>query len=191
MPASVEFFRQFTSRYFVETGTYRGCGVEMALAAGFSVIHSVELSEAHQTRNRLKFARYPDVHLYQGESADHLGAILQSIDAPAVFWLDAHFSGDDTAKGPETSPLLKELELIKRHPIKEHIILVDDRRHCGTVYFDHVTEKQIREMILTINPGYTFSHRTGSTAQAEFQNDVLVAIHESRANPSVRAISAA
>jgi hypothetical protein len=177
MPASVEFFKQFTGRYFVETGTYQGQGVEMALAAGFSVIHSVELSPMLQNRNRRKFARNPNVHLYQGESAEHLDTILKVIDAPAVFWLDAHYSGGDTAKGPETSPLRKELELIRRHPVKGHTILVDDRRHFGTVHFDYVTDEQIREKILAISPGYTFSYQTGSSAQAEYQNDVLVAVH--------------
>jgi hypothetical protein len=189
MPASVEFFRQFPARYFVETGTYRGQGVEMALAAGFAVIHSVELSEEHQTRNRRKFAANPNVHLYQGESAYHLGAILQSIDAPAVFWLDAHYSGGDTVKGPETSPLVKELNLIKQHRIKEHTILIDDRRHFGTIYFDSVTEDQARGIILSINPRYAFRHLTGSTEQAQFHNDVLVAVPESRANLSDRVMS--
>ena len=73
------------------------------------------------------------------------------------------------------SPVLKELAIIGRHPIKKHTILIDDRRQVGTADFDFVTEEQIRDAMRKINPAYRFSYETGSNANPMFKNDVIVA----------------
>ena len=44
---------------------------------------------------------------------------------PAVFWLDAHWSGGETARGATECPVLGEIAAIRAHS-PEHAILVDD-----------------------------------------------------------------
>jgi hypothetical protein len=48
------------------------------------------------------------------------------LEHPAIFWLDAHYSGGNTAQGFENTPIMSELEYVFKHNIKGHIILIDD-----------------------------------------------------------------
>lgn len=168
--AKPEFFNQFPNRYFVETGSYAGEGIEMALQAGFTEIHSIELAECWYNECLKKFELYPNVHLWFGDSGLILDQVIEGIQEPITFWLDGHWSGGTTAKGPSSTPILKELEAIQRHPIKTHTILIDDIRCFGTSDFDLIELSQIIQKILEINPNYTITYQDG------FQtNDILIA----------------
>jgi hypothetical protein len=175
MPASLEFFRRYPNPVFIETGTYLCEGIELALAAGFQEVRSVELSEKLYAKAVAKYADRKNIRLFHGTSEDQLWNMIADVRAPMTFRLDAHFSGGITVKGPENSPILKELRIIGRHPIKTHTILIDDRRQVGTADFDFVTEAQIVEAIRAINPAYKVTYDTGSQAHAMFVNDILVA----------------
>jgi hypothetical protein len=50
------------------------------------------------------------------------------LQQPALFWLDAHYSGPLTARGPLDSPIAQELAAIAAHPVRGHVILIDDMR---------------------------------------------------------------
>lgn len=176
MPASIEMFRRYPNRVLIETGTYLCEGVEMALAAGFGEVRTVELSEQLYAKAVKRYAGRPQVRLYQGTSEGQLEAMIADLREPATFWLDAHFSGGITAKGPEHSPILKELRIIGAHPVKTHTILIDDRRQVGTADFDFTTEAQIRSAILAINPKYRISYDTGNTERDIFKDDIIVAV---------------
>ena len=175
MPANPEFFRRYVNPVFIETGTYLCEGIELALEAGFAEVRSVELSEKLYAKAVARYAERKNVRLFLGTSETQLWNMIADVRSPMTFWLDAHFSGGITAKGPENSPVLKELRIIGNHPIKNHIILIDDRRQVGTADFDFTTEAQIRAAILAINPHYKISYDTGSHAQAMFADDVIVA----------------
>ena len=105
-----------------------------------------------------------------GDSGKILYEVIKDIDSPITFWLDGHCSCGITAKGDEWSPILKELEQIKKHHIKNHTILIDDVRQFGTEYFDFVTIDQIIEKVLEINPDYKIFFIDGG-----FKDDILVA----------------
>lgn len=175
MPASLEFFKRYANPVFVETGTYLCEGIELALGAGFGEVRSVELSEKLFGKAQTKYAGRSNIKLYHGTSETRLWDMIADIRTPITFWLDAHFSGGITVKGPEMSPVMKELAIIGRHPVKNHVIMIDDRRQVGTADFDFVTEAQIREAILAINPAYKIFYDTGSRAQAMFVDDIIVA----------------
>jgi hypothetical protein len=175
MPASVELFKRHLNPVFIETGTYLGEGIKLALAAGFSTIRSVELSEKLFADNVRRFAQQPNIKIFHGSSEEQLWNMIEDIRQPATFWLDAHYSAGITAKGSENSPVLKELRIIGRHPIKTHTVMIDDRRQVGTADFDFITEDQIRTALLAINPAYKIGYDTGSTANPMFLNDIIVA----------------
>jgi hypothetical protein len=45
-----------------------------------------------------------------------------------LFWLDGHYSAGITARGDIATPISLELEAILSHPVKSHVILIDDAR---------------------------------------------------------------
>lgn len=154
-------FEKFPNPYFVETGSYRGDGIQMAIETGFPCIYSIELSPLHYKHCKKRFASVPSVHLVLGDSSKHLKKILAKIDAPITFWLDGHYSSGNTAKGKTNCPLLEELAAIANHPIKTHTILIDDVRLLGTHEFDFIELEKIVEAILQINPDYIIGFEDG------------------------------
>ncbi len=158
-------------KIFVETGTYHGEGILRALEAGFTDIKSIEFDADLSTYCQKRLAEHPlaqgkKVQIFQGNSLTGLWDIIKDIKEPITFWLDAHTFG--TTKN---CPLLEELDQIKRHPIKNHIILIDDMRECGTIYFDFLTKKNLIDKVLEINPNYQIFYIEGY-----IKNDIMVAI---------------
>ena len=156
-------FKAYPNQYFVETGTYHGAGVRKALEAGFPEIHSLEIDQALAGECQSMFAEFPQVHVWHADSSTQLYEVISDIHAPITFWLDGHNIFPDP-NGGKNSPIMEELDQIKRHKIKTHTILIDDRHVMGTVHFDGVTELQIIGKLLEINPQYTISFDIGGDA---------------------------
>lgn len=152
--AAHNIFKSYPNTYFVETGSYLGDGIALALEAGFPYIYSVELSEPLYQHCCQRFRAASQVHLCQGDSAFLLNEILKRLDAPATFWLDGHYSGGDTVKGARNTPILEELAVIASHPIKTHTIIIDDVYDFGTPWFDFITASDIAQALLKINHNY-------------------------------------
>jgi hypothetical protein len=146
----------------VETGSFVGEGIQTAIDAGFLNIFSVELSPKLYKMCSDRFEKNSTIKLFLGDVVDCLPTILEKIDMPATFWLDAHYSGDGTAQGIHGDPIYKELEIIAMHSIKNHTILIDDMRLYNKFYFETLVKK--------INPLYTITYDEGF-----IKNDILVA----------------
>jgi len=71
------------------------------------------------------------VTILQGDSGDVIGGLMKEIDRPALFWLDGHWSADETARGKKSTPVMEELEHILRAKDLRHVILIDDARAFG------------------------------------------------------------
>ncbi len=164
-------FIKYPNEFFIETGTWDGHGVQMAIDAGFKRIYSIELKESCYHACCSRFASVPFIKLLLGDSGDILPLVLEEIDAPATFWLDGHYCGEGSGKGKTNTPLLQELEHISKHPIKTHTILIDDIRMLGSNDLDFITLDTVKEKLLQINPDYEFVFENGHEP-----NDVLVAI---------------
>lgn len=168
-------FSKYLNNYFVETGTHQGLGVSLALEAGFQNIRSIELSPDLYQLCVSKFQNYQNVKLFLGNSSEKLWEMIHDINEPITFWLDAH-CGIARTMGLGSSQVLNELEILKKHPIKSHTILIDDVRDMGGVHFDFVTKDQIISKIMEINPHYTISYENGSVDDNKiFYDDILVA----------------
>jgi len=172
MPATKDFFLRFPNPMLIETGTFKGDGIEAALSAGFSFVVSIELDDELYRQAATRFAANPRVRIFHGSSDHFLWHIISDLNCPVTFWLDAHYSGKGTAKGDKFSPVFEELRQIGQHPIKSHTILIDDRRLLGSEEFDFATEEDVRQAMLAINPQYLLSAETGDPS---YPNDVLVA----------------
>lgn len=175
MPASVELFKKYPNRWFIETGSYKGDGIQCAIDAGFQLISSVELSEVLYRQCCRRFSKEMangQLELFWGDSSNLLDIVIGGIKQQLTFWLDGHYSEGCTAKGNEITPVLKELDIIAKHPIKTHTILIDDCRLFGTSHFGMITEEDIIKALKLINKEYVISKDTG---HPDYPMDVLVA----------------
>jgi hypothetical protein len=118
--------RKFGLDYLVETGTYMGDMV-FALQPYFKKIYSIELSPKFYEAAKKRFHNTDNVSIVQGDSAEKLKEIVQELQAPALFWLDGHYSGGETAMGAKECPVYEELEAIFTSTL-DHVIIIDDAR---------------------------------------------------------------
>jgi len=70
---------------------------------------------------------------------------------------------------------MEELEQIRKHPIKNHTIIIDDMHCCGTILFDYLTKEDIAHKILEINPNYVITFVDGGD-EGEYKNNIMVAM---------------
>jgi hypothetical protein len=136
-------------RVLVETGTFQGDMV-YAMRGHFDRIYSIELDPQLFRSAVRRFATSPndDVHILQGDSAVVLDQILAGLTEPALFWLDGHYSGPGTARSDLATPILTEIQRILAHPVKGHVLLVDDA-HAFTGTEDYPMLDALREWLQT------------------------------------------
>ncbi len=115
---------------FIETGTYHG-DTPYVLRNCFETLYTIELSPELFAVAKTKLQPFSNIKQLLGDSSTILGELLPTIKTPCMLWLDGHYSGGVTAKGNKECPLLEELAHVWRHPIKQHVILLDDVRHFG------------------------------------------------------------
>jgi hypothetical protein len=167
------------NKYFLETGTYTGGGVQIAAWAGFEHIISIEIDEVfYNASKRLYAGSSKDIRLYLGDSALILPEIINEINEPITFFLDGHIS-TRMVIGVKPIPLLLELDIIKNHPIKTHTILIDDKRMMGKPepgkpwdgFWEEVPEDEVMARLFSINPNYNILYEDSTNAK----NDIIVA----------------
>lgn len=158
----LEMLESATQAYhFVETGTYLGDSTAVA-AKNFASVHSIELSDELFQKAQSRFAKTNNVHLYHGDSAKLLPSLIKNLNGKSIIFLDAHFSMGNTARGSENTPIITELDQIKKTGLKNAIIIIDDVRMFyepigdtqGTFAHGYPTLNVIVEKILEINPAY-------------------------------------
>lgn len=171
-PGSTRPFRSYNdnpNNVLVESGSYLGDGIKEAINCGFKKILSYEISPAFYAKVVARFDLVANVLLYQKPSQTMFDEI-KYIEEPMTFWLDGHYMIDN----PQSSfhqvycPILFELDEIAKHSIKTHTLLINGVQFFGKWDYQFITEKEVREKILSINPKYKF----------KYEDDVLVAYTE-------------
>ena len=119
--------RRFCLDTLVETGTYYGDMVEACLPH-FRRIYSIELGEELAARAGERFDSNGNVTIAQGDSGRLLPCVLMLLQKPCLIWLDAHYSGGDTALGGEITPVVRELRAISELAPLWSVVLIDDAR---------------------------------------------------------------
>jgi len=153
-PAKKKIISEYVKRYgpaiMVETGTYMGDMVQ-ALRRKFKKVYSIEINSYLYNAALERFKKYLNVNIRQGDSGIILPQVLAEINEPALFWLDGHYSGEGTGRGSADSPVMRELAFILNHPVKNHVILIDDARLCdGTNGYP--TIEQLKQFLASFNP---------------------------------------
>jgi len=139
------YARRFSINIFIETGTYLGNTVN-AVKRNFKEIYSIELNKVLYLKARQKFIKEKHINVILGDSSENLPDILSKINEPCLFWLDAHYSGENTSKTDVETPITKELLCILNHPNKNHVILIDDA-HDFTGRNDYPTIPELKEIV--------------------------------------------
>jgi len=159
---------------FIETGTWLGGAVAVALQVGFEHILSIDVSVLHKetlTERFKDFIASGRIKLIYGDSATILKEVVAGLQEPSLFWLDAHYHGPGMA-GPVPCPLYHELEAIGQSPIKGHTIMVDDlrliRRHRA--WANAVSLDGVLDRVKAIDAEYVLDYADGHVA-----SDILVA----------------
>lgn len=164
--------KKYVNPIFLETGTYLGDSVKLALNLGFEKVVSIEINEELQSKNELIFEneiKNNQVELYVGDTLIILGDLIKKIDKSTTFWLDAHY--DFGVCGVKKCPLYEELEFIGQSEIKTHTILIDDIRCFGHGNWgDGISVEKVIEKLKEINPDYKIVFEPGIVP-----NDILVA----------------
>lgn len=114
---------------WVETGTYRGETTALLARVARRVV-SLEPAPALHAAAVARFANTPNVQILNATSEQAFGTLLPTLEGPVCFWLDGHFSGGPTFKGPNDTPVLHELDVIATQLARwpQAVVLVDDLR---------------------------------------------------------------
>ena len=112
---------------FVETGTFLGNTVDAVSRLGIKC-HTIELDPAIHASTKEVLSIRRNIDFILGDAGIELPKLLKKIDEPTAFWLDGHYSGGVTGQASQDTPVSAELSAILDHPVKQHIILIDDAR---------------------------------------------------------------
>lgn len=113
-------------RFFVETGTYYGETARWA-SERFEHVWTTEFSDECYKGAIEKSAGVENVSFLYGDSRAVLPKVLAELEEEALFWLDAHYSGNETYGKSDECPLLEEISIVNRSKY-ENAIIIDDAR---------------------------------------------------------------
>lgn len=128
MPITIDYLTEHQVNYascqnFIETGLLYG-ETTLKLEPHFQRVVSVEIKQefidavkANNDTGKIEFV--------QGDTALVLGPTVQGVQGKTLFYLDAHWNGEDTGRGLKSVPLYEELEAIKQNHTGEAIILIN------------------------------------------------------------------
>lgn len=119
------------ARCLIETGTFHGVTAARC-ARVFERVYTIELDGRLAREAVRHLQRFPNVEVLEGDATALLPRVLAKEDArDAVVFLDAHYSGGETARGPVPEPAV--LELAALAPFAERIcgVVIDDFRLFG------------------------------------------------------------
>lgn len=158
-----------TTESFIETGSYEGDGIDLAIRSGFTKIFSIEIQPHRYEACVERFKNNPEVSLILGDSYFELEKLLK--DNPSerfTYWLDGHYSGPHTGIGVKSTPILKELEVILKRDVSGEIIYIDDMR-IYKAFDEEVNTDSIINTIFKHKPHAEISYE----ASPHDANDIL------------------
>ena len=138
---------------FIETGTLFG-HTTLHASYWFDRVFTIELSQDLHAQAQRHLAHRRNVTCLQGNSGDRLPEVIAQLKGPSMFFLDAHWSGDNSvdwenskfggypvetarlddptlSEGERQVPLLHELEAIAADHTDAAMVLIDDWQNPG------------------------------------------------------------
>ena len=112
-------------KYFFETGTLAGVTTRWA-SQRFEKAITVEASKHYFDTAQKEFESVDNIVSIFGDTCQVLAKMISELP-PTLFFLDAHWSGGETAGYASECPLLTELGLIMPW-FRKHAVMIDDAR---------------------------------------------------------------
>jgi hypothetical protein len=130
MKSILSRFSQYSNiMTFIETGTFRAETI-LKMCNLFSNCHTIELSrELYEQARKQKSGS--SITFHNGDSVKILEELIPQIKEPAIFFLDAHWCGRESAKGNLDVPLIEEIKLIAKRMYSD-LLIIDDFRLFST-----------------------------------------------------------
>lgn len=127
MPKKLKFKKK--TNKFIETGSYMGDGIQLAMDSGFDDIFSIEVSNKYFKICEERFIGNKNVKMILGDSMYELSKLLDNYrNDRFTYWLDGHYSDGDTGRGSKDFPIMIELESILKRNVNGEVIYIDDMR---------------------------------------------------------------
>ena len=156
----------FEIPFLVETGTASGDSARLA-ATMFKQVYTIEVIEE---RAEIKNAPH-NIYFLRGDSAELLPHVIEDLNKAkgdketqyALFYLDAHYSGDTpNESGYPECPLLEEIKCVSQYG-NDAIIIIDDARlfYGSTPYPHNPTEwPSVCDIFLLLKESFPYHHIT-------------------------------
>jgi hypothetical protein len=190
---------------FVESGaTATGSAISSAWQAGYKKIYMIDANSVLVKHAEYLFTTYfdmaptwrpvafadwkPELHFVLGNSVSDLGNIIKNVHVPITFFLHSYRASPDEVDA--TNNILMELEQIRQHHVKTHVILIDNIDLAGTPLFGNVTLNEVLVWLQSINPNYVFTFSDGGHL-GKRSNALLTAFVPSTMEPQGRVIGRA
>jgi protein-L-isoaspartate O-methyltransferase len=156
---------------FIETGTAAGHTAE-AVRGVFDFVYTIELDrDLYEHANR-RFFEADNVMTLRGDSKTELPGVISAIrrGERALYWLDAHWSGGETATRSDEvhTAVCDELESIRASGRTTDVIMIDDIADFKGEH-GYPTVEELIGLVLSINPTYSVA------VHMELRRGVLVA----------------
>jgi hypothetical protein len=167
----------FSVDLFVETGTLHG-GTAAWASGPFRTVVTIELGDHLYERTIDRYGDIDNIEFIHGSSQEMLPGVVEQLDGSAVYWLDAHYSGGETAGENYECPLLDELSAIGDADGEQFLFIDDARDFLSPPPRPHDPNDwpTIDEVILTIRD------ELGTEYYIVVGEDVIVAVPPAAAN---------
>lgn len=123
--------------------------LQVGLDAGYSSVIGVTSNEVDAGLCLARFKGLDKVAIFLKDEEIVMHEVIKDIMVPATFCLDARSSPPPA--------LIHELSVLKHHRIKSHTIIVRNVSLFGTELSGMIQWKQVRDSILQIERGYSFT----------------------------------
>ena len=112
----------------IETGTYKGKTAKR-LSSIATHVTSIEANQEFYRKALQRVEKIDNLTLVHGDSGLVLGVAIPSTEDRCLIWLDAHYSGGNTAGVLNHCPLMDELNhILPSRDASNTVILIDDSR---------------------------------------------------------------
>jgi hypothetical protein len=119
--------QKYGADIFVETGTAHGA-MTRGVQSLFNEVYTIEMMKSYHDVAKKNLAEFKHVTCLLGDSAKVLAQVVPKLNGPALFFLDAHYSGPGTARGDLDTPIVRELEIIAEFTDYSPVVVIDDAR---------------------------------------------------------------
>ena len=125
----LSWFPHLQPKYFIELGTFKGLSSRIASNI-FPYVYTIEIvPELYQESKSISDQEgITNITYFLGDTIKLLPDLIPKIDVSAVWFCDAHQSGQDTGNNGKWVPLLDELNIILSSYNHPSIYIIDDVR---------------------------------------------------------------